>query len=421
MKKTDNSAFCVKPFTQYSSFNDGYFRLCCSAHEPQERIWTRGQSVESIFNGDYLRSIRQGMIEGRKIMECSACYKLEDQGARSDREEANLRYLNSNRSFDFGKLEKNNFVVDAIEVMDLRVGNICNLRCQSCFPDLSTGVHGERKILINEHPHLFDQAIGEKVLAAGFELNQVKKSLETVKLLKLIGGEPLLSSQALELLKFCVQSGLSQNIELHFHSNLTVWNVEFYEYVKEFKSVMLHFSMDGYDKLNSYLRYPSNWQVCVANLEKSIKFFREQPSVRLGVSPVIQITNLIGVTQLLKFFLKEIDFIRNRIILSPILLVDPDYYSPYIVPSSLRDLAISSYQDFYSTLNSSEKIYLEGFTKEFMSIRTGKSNAVLLKKYLEVTRAYDKLRGQIKVEDVFPELYYIEKYVSEYTLDEEGI
>ena len=403
------SAFCIKPFTQYSSFNDHHFRLCCSAKEPSKRIFTKDKSIHEIFNSDYLREVRKNLLDGIKIKECEGCYKLEEQGAQSDRHLANKEYF-ANHSFDEQELFTGDYAVQGPVSLDLRVGNLCNLRCQSCFPDLSSGVYEDVKSLAASDPNIFVEPHGKRLLEAGFSVSQVEKVLPFLENLKIIGGEPLLSTSARELLDRCVESGYASQISLHFHTNLTVWDTSFFELTRNFKQVLVCCSLDGVGVVNEYLRYPSRWSTVSTNLARLVDFYQNYEGCSVSVSPVIQITNISTLSDLLKYLVHDLQIVEKSVSLAPILLVAPTYLSPYIVPEFLKEIALKKMRDFVELQSETIQKHLAPFLVEFETISLAKPDPLLLDKYIGVTEAYDRKRGQM-AEAIFPEYLALKEYV----------
>lgn len=341
------------------------------------------------------------MIRGEKIAECRECYSLEEKGGISDRLQANREYF-SESTLDINKIQSQGYQMAGPEVLDLRVGNVCNLKCQSCFPDLSVGVYDDVRALHLKAPSLFKRIDSPRALEPGFELSQVQNHLSALRVLKIIGGEPLLSQSAKELLSYCVQSGEAKHIDLQFHTNLTLWRPEFFSLVTEFKSALIHFSMDGYGPMNEYLRHPSDWEACASNLKKSINFFAQNPNVRLGMSPVVQATNILHFPILLNYWLEDLRLPEKGVILSPIFLASPEYYSPFILSDQIRNTAVDQLTQYFSGLTMEQQNYLSEFYTEFLNLKNGAEDKALLKKYVGVTEQYDQMRGT-SILEVFPE------------------
>lgn len=407
MDLKENKTFCIKPFIQYSSFNDSYFRLCCTAKEPAERISTNNLSIKDFYSSDYLKNTRKSLLEGKKIHECSECYMLEKNNLESDRISANREFKEGFPEL-YDKIVSGNFTPESPLVLDLRVGNKCNLKCQSCFPDLSNGVNDDR-VMLNKQNSKINFAInknGKSLLNAGFDLNQLKDILPNIIELKLIGGEPLISPSALDLIKYIDDKKLSKNISLKFHTNLTTFNSMFIELLSNFKSVTITLSMDGVGKKNNYLRFPSKWDTCYSNLLSFADYSSKRDNFRLNISPVIQLSNITSTHELLYLFAKKLQLQEKHIRVFPIMLMDPNYLSAYIAPINIKEKAIELFSNEFNELDQHSKNYFKEFKDAMESILLEEPNEKLLKKYVDITLSYDKLRNH-SIKNVFPEFEQI--------------
>jgi glutamate-1-semialdehyde 2,1-aminomutase len=73
------------------------------------------------------------------------------------------------------------------------------------------------------------------------------------------GGEPFLIEEHFELLKFAVDSGHSNNIEIHYNTNATVFPEHAIDIWKNFKTVEIAFSIDNVGNRFEYERYGAKW------------------------------------------------------------------------------------------------------------------------------------------------------------------
>lgn len=415
MSRDNSKTYCPLPFLQYSSFNDSYFRLCCSAYEPEERIYTKGVPVDQTFNSSYMREVRRDLHNGIARPECNACYKVEARGGGSDRK-TSLHELGEDSRALVEESVRNDYLVKAPQILDLRVGNVCNLRCQSCFADLSTGVAQERRAMAAVPGSNFRAHSHSDRLPAGFVPEQISPVLDGVKMLRLIGGEPMLSPEFKKLVQEVLQRDLAQNMQLKFHTNLTVLDEQLVRSLKEFEYVNLSFSVDGFGPMQEYLRYPSSWPKALLNLQTYMNCLSDARHVQLGFAVVIQATNLTSLVPLLEFTLKMNSEYRNGFRTRPILLVDPDYLNPGILPDFIKDLARQRMTDFAATLTVADRELLKTFYSDFHAALEGQEDLALLGRYIQTTEEYDRTR-RTDVRTVFPEFQLIKDYVKAQTTE----
>ena len=129
----------MHPFTGLATREDGAIQACCRSH-PIGNI--QDHTLEEIWNGDNMRSIRKQVLNGERPSECAPCFNLEDQGVESLRQrhiagiipEARITlYPNA-----LDKLSSDYTMPFEIPTMELKLNNLCNLKCRMCHPGDST-------------------------------------------------------------------------------------------------------------------------------------------------------------------------------------------------------------------------------------------------------------------------------------------
>jgi radical SAM protein with 4Fe4S-binding SPASM domain len=131
--------FCMIPWTHMHIWPKGQVHLCCASDSTKQHLGQLSNEVtlKDIWNSSRMINIRLEMLKDNPIEECSRCYELELNGIQSMRQEQNKAFIHH---FDKvietatdGSLAKLN-----MPYMDIRFSNICNLRCRTCGPELSS-------------------------------------------------------------------------------------------------------------------------------------------------------------------------------------------------------------------------------------------------------------------------------------------
>ena len=404
----ENPSFCMRPFLQYSSFNDHKFRLCCTA-KASETLDTKDLDIRKFFNSDYMKRVRQNLVQGRKISECESCYKIEEAGAISDRMESNGKFEQKFETL-INQSVASDFAVDRPRHLDLRVGNTCNLKCQTCFSNLSVGLYDDIVEIFKDNRDLRGAPDHSRRMEPGFSIPQILEVFEGVESLKIIGGEPLLSPHATELLNSVVSANLSKETSLELHSNLTVWNSEFLKNMLQFKDVTLGLSLDGVGAVNDYMRYPSKWDEVKLNLIRFLDLADNHENLNLKITPVIQVTNAFSIVDLLKFLVEEIAVVEREIDICHIVLSDPAYHSLIHAPVEFKRRASENFQDFFSRLQTSEAQALAQLAQDFGNISEYPGDIEESKKFLRAAMLYEGQRPS-SIRDVFPQVSQLEEIV----------
>ena len=156
--------------------------------------------------------------------------------------------------------------------LELNLGNNCNIKCRTCHPSISSMWMKESYDLDHKTVMSFkDYSNNMKKYHQQYDddstfWDDLVENLSTIKQFDFYGGEPFLSKKMWEILQICVDKGYSQEIELHFNTNGTVWP-EQTDIFKNFKFVNLSFSIDGTKEKFEYMRYLAKWDEVQANME----------------------------------------------------------------------------------------------------------------------------------------------------------
>src|SRR5262245_53767185 len=92
----ESKFFCVLPWLHLALFPEGSAKLCCVAgscvSSGGDPLSLQTDTLEEIWNSEYLRSVRRDMLAGRPVAHCSVCYTAEKTGASSHRLQHNARW-----------------------------------------------------------------------------------------------------------------------------------------------------------------------------------------------------------------------------------------------------------------------------------------------------------------------------------------
>lgn len=233
MDYKENSSFCVLPFIHKHKRLSGSETLCCFSQVP--------------VNKNSIQNIRKKILEGERVKNCETCYKQEERGLISHRIKENKRWLDDPEVKNY----IDNYSLEKEEVTysyDLRYSNICNLACIGCMPQQSSLWAKELNIAIKPIDFKFDIASAKKA-----------------KWIYMAGGEPFLTDELVELLKNI--STLDEQPFICINTNLTVQDDNVKKICEKLKSLTLHISIDGINKVAEYHRWPIKWEKFERNLQ----------------------------------------------------------------------------------------------------------------------------------------------------------
>lgn len=276
----NSKTFCVLPWTHLATWPDGTALLCCVA-KGTSGVNLNNSTVAEAKNSQHFKDARVAMLNGKEYPACQHCYDEERSGIESHRMRENKNWKQRIGEETIDKLVKKTFKCGTIRsdlyYVDFRLGNTCNLSCIMCRPVDSSKWIKESKILSEElqTEAKWDWKGKSYIEREKYEWYKNEEFLESfydscanMKMMIFAGGEPLLIAEHKLIIKELVKRDLAKNIQVNYHTNGTVYDAELMELWKNFKSVEIYFSIDGIEKVNRYVRFPSYHDLVMKNLKK---------------------------------------------------------------------------------------------------------------------------------------------------------
>jgi organic radical activating enzyme len=275
--------FCILPWIHLASWNDGKVPLCCIAM-PEQGINLNSLTPEKVWNSEPFKKARLEFLAGQKLPQCRSCWKEEDAGMKSHRMIENFMWQKKLGTDYLENLIASTNPDGSVNynpiTLDLRIGNTCNLQCVMCRPrDSSKWLSDSRRLAdILTSPEAKNDwkfksiSITNTDCFGWFERLETQQALDEfmgdIRHIIFGGGEPLLIKNHERFITKLVETGHSKNIELRYHTNATVLSEKFIELWSQFKQVELLLSIDDWGQRNDYIRYPSDWNDIVKNLDR---------------------------------------------------------------------------------------------------------------------------------------------------------
>jgi len=143
--------FCVLPFIEFNLNASGAMKPCCAYGKTIQRdgrpMSVYEHSVDEIWNSADLRETRRKLIAGEVEPACRYCTRMEDQKLRPLRIDANemwrdnVVYNPARETIEqlMERAVKNDYAMgDGGIMLNLDVGNLCNLKCRMCHAQFSS-------------------------------------------------------------------------------------------------------------------------------------------------------------------------------------------------------------------------------------------------------------------------------------------
>ena len=340
----------MHPFTGMATREDGGIKACC-------RSWNVGniqeETLEEVWNNDNMKRIRRQMLNNERPPECVSCWELEDQNIESLRQrhikgqipEARINlYPNA-----WTTMREDYSMPFELPTMELKLNNLCNLKCRMCHPMDSTSWDDWEEIeefYVKEDSFLIPTIkiynLKEKPYLDKFNDNpnwwaSFEKLLPHFRRVEFAGGEPLTDPTHYKILEML--QPYAHNIEIKYATNLTSLGKgkrNVFEYWPKFKSIAINVSIDGLDDSYEYIRGNAKWEELIEN----IRLVKTIPNVNRIVGNVaVQVSNVLILDQMVDYFLNELGIVfYTNLVNYPTLL------NVQVMPKPLRELATEKLQ-----------------------------------------------------------------------------
>lgn len=275
-----SNTWCAYPFIHLATFTNGDVTPCCIA-KAYNNINLNEIDVKDVWNHPEVIAVREAMLRGEKVSNCSQCYNDEAHGVDSHRISSNRHFYHTfgitQESFDNPIVNIENLIT-----LDLRLGNTCNLKCIMCRPNEShKWFEDVLKLNEEELTPVVKADISHKTYYNRDDYNWINKErfwnnideiLPNIKEFIFGGGEPFMLKEVKHLLKRAVELDVAKNISVRFHTNGTYLQPKDFELLEKFQKTQLMFSIDGVDQINYYLRFPAEWDKIVETINESEKY-----------------------------------------------------------------------------------------------------------------------------------------------------
>ncbi len=431
--KLSSKSFCPLPWIHIATRPNGDVRLCCTANasgadlvdiKDAGLIKHNGQimnlkhhTIEEVWNSEQMKQTRVQMLNNEYPSSCTKCYQEELNGITSKRQWETVVWKERiDIDSIVAKTSPDGHLPVDIPYFDLRLGNMCQLKCVMCSPHDSSAWIKEWKLQYPKYKTIelkqdqhwdidFDYTWYQK----GIFLESMRSQAHNIKELYFAGGEPLLIPEHYKILEFMVESGASKDCILRYNSNGLELPEKLFELWNHFKQVKFNFSVDAVGARNDYIRYPSKWEDVVANLKR----LDDTPdNIVVNIACAVQLLNVLYVPELVQWK-NSMNFKKINLppygagLIGTHLVYLPSYLNVRVLPKHLKDKVASTVDYFcHRQMHNQEFVNNPYGLKrwkglvQYMNQADWSDKLPVLLDYLEVT---DQQRGT-DFRKIFPDL-----------------
>lgn len=319
---------------------------------------------------DYdIDSIQQDMLQNRRNSQCSVCWRLEDAGARSDRQiknETAVAQTNRDLYHFYEQAMQGNYATTQYKIDG---GNYCNATCVTCEPGSSSSWGRLKSDWEGTRIPLVDlvREDHEKIVI----------DYPRAEYISFTGGESTMIRTHWNILRRLIEVG-NTACQISFVTNGSFTPTEKQMAILEqFPNINFCFSIDGINRVFEYMRYPLNWETLLQNIE-----FAKKHGFSVSASYTISNLNILYHEQTVEWFVQNsIPYLENPVEL-------PAYFAPSALSDTIKQEILAR------TNNSTVQMLLQNHSEQ---------DQQLFERFCENVRLQDAMK-KISVADYLPEM-----------------
>ena len=325
------------PWVSLEASPIGTVRPCCLADEEirndaGEKFMLTNSTFDQIQRSQDMQRLRQAFLDGERPQTCRKCWNEERAGRTSKRMHTldRLKHMLPNQEW----------TVDARPLMflDLKLGNICNLKCRIC------GSWSSSQFAVEELADM-DQSQDKKsshaymMLKAGAwprenatfwqEIDQVT---DQIRYIEFTGGEPFMIQEHFDMLQGMVDRGIAHQVEIHYNTNGTHYPEHAVEIWRHFKTVEIAISIDDTGSRFEYQRTNAVWSEVEENIARFHLLRRSHANIQLQCCSTVNVFNIHYIDRLANWIAsQQFDFVYWNI------MHDAWYFSIATLPDAVKE------------------------------------------------------------------------------------
>jgi len=383
----NQDTFCVLPWIHLYTGPDGNVLPCCVADRQYPMGNVREQSIDAILKSDRFNTLRKNMLNQQRSKECNYCYYKEDSGLPSMRQQYNQKWQVSNPTATIDHFKP--------VYLDIRLSNICNLKCRMCSSYYSSAIAAEDINIGN---------INRTPASTNFKnhdsaLEEIISYVPAIEQIYFAGGEPLLSAEHYTILQALIDCN-NIDLKIGYNTNFTTLKYQNYSVLdlwSKFSNVTISASLDASGEVAEYVRHGTKW----IEIEKNLILLKKHcPHVKFIVTSTVGFLNVksliflqqqwhqLGILEIQNFFLN--------------IMITPTHMAVNALPKHHKQRIESIIIQHINWCNESGAISLASQWNDVLNYMWSQDNSHHLEEFRRLTSIMDQYRKESFVE-TFPE------------------
>lgn len=395
---TTNTSFCMLPWVSMHVTPVGVGTPCCIGNQNYPVGNANELSLMELVNSGRMNELRRDMIDNVKNPICRACHRHEDQGITSFRQTVNEMFgkhihdviAATDTTGELGQFKMRYF--------DLRLNNICNMKCRTCNSDYSSQWENEdikqsRRPIITIHKDVRRDYVDDMLTHIPY-----------IEMAYFAGGEPLITEEHYIMLEEMLRLGRT-DIRLRYNTNLS--NLKYKDkdlldlWSRFDKKVEIYASLDDFGKRAEYIRSGTNW----AQVEENFRKVRNVPYTSTQINSVLSIFNFVTFGEFYHYLLDNKLYTPKDHVFTIYNMISPQHIAALALPTHLKLQGIEGIEGVIKRMKEMKfsDLHLQQLVdakKWVLSDNTWEKHKT---EFVEETNRLDKIREE-KFIEVFPEL-----------------
>lgn len=353
--------------------------------------------IDEVINSEEFKTLRKQMLNGEKPDMCTRCFELEDTADTWTLRKSSLETFKD--YINLADLTHEDGTIDDFKMryMDIRFSNLCNFKCRTCGPELSSKWYDDQIKLWPEYdrPKFID------VNSAKDFMETLQPHLDTVEEVYFAGGEVLITPQHYEVLDYWLKND-RRDVRLRYttnFSNLRHKQKSMFDYWKLYDDVRVAASLDTFGSKAEYSRSGTDWDIIVANRKEMIE---KCPNTYFEITPTISVFSVHSLFEFHKTWVEQGLLDINNIRIN--ILTYPRYFSITILPKEIKDEIANTYKLYVNWLKENNAWAhiikdVEGIVEHMYS----QDNTDLIPDFKKHIETIDRVRNE-QFTEIYPEL-----------------
>ena len=326
--------FCPLPWFSLEASPNGTYKPCCVYTESIPKLHASNTPITTVQNSEYMQDLRDKFRNDQRPDQCRHCWAEEDSGKTSKRQYSIIKFQKYLENFRASELE----VLPIF--LDLKLGNVCNIKCRICGSWSSSAWAPEEFKLFRSSKAFEMVKSGQWADDGDVFWDSIDEVLPYIEYFEFTGGEPFLIRNHFKILKKSVEYAHAPKQFIHYNTNGTVFPKDAVENIwPHFKKVEIAFSIDDLNDRFEYQRHPAKWHEVVGNINQFHNIRKTNPWLTTQVCITVSMFNILNLPSILnwadeqKFDMVHLNYLHG-----------PEDFCLHQLPKNFKDQVLIMYK-----------------------------------------------------------------------------